>query len=290
LTTRPDDRAAASAARPGTARGGPVDSRKLAEAAFHDRLRADRLEQRWSPEAERRVAGAPEWANFKWYSVERRSLAHMHAWLSRRVPGKRVLDYCCGNGADAFRLADLGAREVIGIDISETSVENCRRQAAAMGYDGVVSFAVMDAERTEFPDTHFDVIAEYGALHHLDLHRALPELARILRPDGAVICAEVLGHNPLIRWYRRATPHLRTPWESAHILTRRDLRLARRHFASVETACFHLATLAAAPFRRTVAFPAMLSVLEAVDRVLLRLPWLKWQAWMAVSVLAGPRA
>ncbi len=286
-TTRPEDGGPpAGRARAGCP--GPAQSRKLAEADFHDRLRAHRLEQRWSIEAEQRLGGSPEWANFKWYSIERKSLAHMHEMLSQRVPLKRVLDYCCGNGAEAFFLADAGAREVIGIDISETSIENCRRQVA-MGYHGVVSFAVMDAEATEFPDNHFDVIAEYGALHHLDLRRALPELARILKPDGAVICAEVLGHNPLIQWYRRATPTLRTQWETEHILTRDHLKLAEQYFGRVETTCFHLAALAGVPFRRTAAFPAVLTVLEAIDRVLLRLPWLKWQAWMAISVLAEPR-
>jgi ubiquinone/menaquinone biosynthesis C-methylase UbiE len=284
---RPEDR------RPfpleGAGRPGLVEGRKLAEADFHDHLRAHRLEQRWSLDAEHRLGGSPDWANFKWYSIERTSLAYMHAWLSRRVPDKRVLDYCCGNGAETFFLAGAGAREVVGIDISETSIANCRRQAAAMGCPDTVSFAVMDGEDMQFPDAHFDVVAEYGALHHLDLGRALPELARILRPDGAVICAEVLGHNPLIQWYRRATPHLRTEWETEHILTRQRLKLAERCFARVETRCFHLAALAGVPLRGTAAFPAVLTLLEAVDRVLLRVPWLKWQAWMAISVLSEPR-
>jgi ubiquinone/menaquinone biosynthesis C-methylase UbiE len=276
--------------RPEDRRPSSIEGRKRAEADFHDRLRAGRLEQRWSLAAEARLRGSPDWANFKWYSIERTSLAYMRGWLSERAPGKRVLDYCCGNGAEAFFLADAGAREVVGIDISEASIANCRRQAAALGLQDRVTFAVMDAENLEFPDAHFDVVAEYGALHHLDLARALPELARVLRPDGAVICAEVLGHNPLIQWYRRATPHLRTPWETRHILTRRHLRLAERSFARVETRCFHLAALGAVPFRRTAVFSGVLTALEAVDRVLLRLPWLKWQAWMAVSVLAEPRA
>lgn len=266
-----------------------MDARKRQEAEFHDRLRTCCLEQRWSIEAEDSVRGNREWANFRWYSIERRSLEYMHEWLKEHCRGKRVLDYCCGNGAESLFLARHGAQEVIGIDISEQSIENCRRQAAAGGLEAIVSFEGMDAEATHFPDDSFDLATEYGALHHLDLRRALAELARIVKPDGAVLCAEVLAHNPLIRLYRRLTKHLRTEWEAEHILRRRDLLLAHEYFGHMETRFFHLATLAAVPFRRSAAFGSTLGILEAVDGLLLRLPGLKWQAWMVVFILSKPK-
>jgi ubiquinone/menaquinone biosynthesis C-methylase UbiE len=213
----------------------------------------------------------------------------MQEYLGRRSQGRRVLDYCCGNGFEALRLAKSGAREVVGIDISEKSIENCRRQARAAGLATIASFEVMDAEATSFPDSAFDVVTEYGALHHLDLRRAFAELARIVTADGVVVCAEVLGHNPLIHLYRRLTPHLRTEWEVAHVMRRRDLRLAKEYFGGMEMRFFHLATLAAVPFRKTRGFSVLLRTLESLDSAFLKLPVIKWNAWMVVFVLSRPR-
>ncbi len=106
------------------------------------------------------------------------------------------------------------------------------------------------------------------------------------RLDGEIICDERLAHNPLIRLYRKRTPHLRTKWEVEHILTN-SLKL-EEYFGKVETNFFHLATFAAVPLRNTPVFKFILNLLEAVDRVLLKLPLLKWQAWQVVFVLSQP--
>ena len=265
-----------------------LDERKRLEAEFHDQLRTHHLEQRWSLEAEKSLHGNREWSNFKWYCVERRSLDYVRDRLAQLCRGKAVLDYCCGNGLDALRIAEAGARKVIGIDISETSIENCRMQAERSGVANA-AFEVMDAEALDFPDGSFDVITEYGSLHHLDLRKALPELARVMKADGEMIASEVLGHNPLIHWYRRSTPHLRTAWEVDHILRRQDVEIANEYFGRVDVRCFHLTTLLAVPFRRFTFFPYLLTVLEKIDDLLLALPVLKWQAWMVVISLSQPK-
>lgn len=43
------------------------------------------------------------------------------------VRGKRILDLACGSGAKAIHLAHQGAREVVGVDISETFVKDIAR-------------------------------------------------------------------------------------------------------------------------------------------------------------------
>ena len=265
-----------------------LDERKRLEAEFHDHLRTDHLEQRWSLEAEQRLNGNREWSNFKWYCIEQRSLDYVRDRLTHLCRDKAVLDYCCGNGLEALRIAERGARKVTGIDISETSIENCRTQAERSRLTNA-AFEVMDAEALDFPDESFDVITEYGSLHHLDLRIALPELARVMKADGVMIASEVLGHNPFIHWYRRSTPHLRTAWEVDHILRRQDVELANEYFNRVDVRCFHLATLAAVPFRRSTLFPYALLVLQTIDDVLLRLPVLKWHAWMVVISLSQPK-
>lgn len=265
------------------------EARKQEEIAFHDRLREGQYEQRWSSEAEARVANDPMWSNFKYYAIERASLDLSQRWLRQYGRGATVLDYCCGNGLDSIYLARHGAAHVTGIDISDVSIRNCRDLARAEGVEERVRFETMDAEALSFPDNTFDLITEYGVLHHLDLDKSMAELVRVMKPGGRLLGTETLGHNPLIRWYRQRTPDLRTAWEAQHILRRDSFARMKHYFAHVELHFFHLATLAAVPFRKTSVFQPMLAMLRAADVVLLKIPGLRWQAWQVVFRLSGPR-
>jgi SAM-dependent methyltransferase len=266
-----------------------LEARKLEEIAFHDKLRAGQHEQRWSPEAEARVKDDPLWSNFKYYSIEEDSLGLMRQWVGERTAGATILDYCCGNGDEALAAGHNKARQVVGIDISPISIANCNARSEAQGLRGIVDFEVMDAEALRFPDAHFDLIMEYGVLHHLDLDKAMAELARVMKPDGAMVCTETLGHNPLIRWYRQRTPDLRTAWEAEHILTKDSFDIMRRHFGQIEMRFFHLASIVAVPFRHTPIFKPLLGGLRLVDRVLLSVPGLQWHAWQVVFRLTNPK-
>ena len=266
-----------------------MDARKQEEISFHDALRRDAYEQRWSVEAEARMAPDPLWANFKYYSVERKSLEYLRNRLSQHAPGKTVLDFGCGNGEESLFVARHGARRVVGIDLSEVSIENCRQRAHSEDLDGIVEFRIGDVEALDFEDNTFDLAMEYGVLHHVDLDAAMRELARVVRPGGAVICTEALGHNPAIQLYRRLTPSLRTKWEVEHIIRRHHFRTMRKYFETIDIRFFHLATLAAVPFRKCRWFGRLLASLETVDALLLKAPLLKWHAWECVFVLSAPK-
>jgi SAM-dependent methyltransferase len=148
----------------------------------------------------------------------------------------------------------------------------------------------MDAEATTFPNDFFDIVVITGVLHHLDLDKAYAELARILKPAGEIICTEALRHNVLFHTYRKLTPHLRSEWEVAHILGKAEIRRARHYFDGVKVVrFFHLLALLAVPFRRTPVFSLLRRTLDLVDRIVLAVPGIKWQAWMAVFVLSRPR-
>jgi ubiquinone/menaquinone biosynthesis C-methylase UbiE len=259
-----------------------IDLRKEEEAAFHNSRE----------EVRRRDPGAyeREYPNTRFYSVVRKNRQFVRDWCAERARGKRALDYCCGLGDSSLMLAELGAAEVVGIDISEESVRTSRERAAAGGFSDRTKFLVMDAEKTEFPDSSFDVIVCSGVLHHLDIDAAYRELARILKPNGQVLCAEPLAYNPLIQWYRRRTPELRTKWESEHILMRKDVYRALEYFGDIEIKFFNFATIAAVPFRKLpVIFTPLLSLLESIDEIILRIPGFRWQAWMIHYALSKPK-
>ncbi len=228
-------------------------------------------------------------SNMKFYSITRSSFAYRDALVLDRLRDAVALDYCCGNGEVAVEMATHGASRVFGIDISSVAKENADGLAKSAGVDGRCEFTVMDAEDTKFADGTFDLIHEYGALHHLDLGAAYRELSRILKADGMVVCTEALRHNPFIHWYRRRTPHLRTKWEFEHILGVPEIMQGLRHFEEVKVRFWHLAVLGAVPFRKTRFFNTLLAFLEQVDNVILKIPWIQRMAWVAVFVLKGPR-
>src|SRR5205823_855301 len=158
-------------------------------------------------------------------------------------------------------------------------------RAASQGVANPPTFHVMDAEALEFPDNSFNLIYSAGCLHHVDLDRTYKELHRVLKPGGRVICNESLAHNPVFHWYRKHTPHLRTPWEVPHILRVRDIRRARQYFDSIDIQFHYFFCLLAVPLRRSSLFGPVLSVLEAVDAVLLRVPGVQLLAWQSTFEL-----
>lgn len=274
-----------------------MEERKRKEIEHSDRRRSIVKAYEYATDAGARadgryIEGSEEYArhfsNMKFYSITRSSMACRDSLLFERVRGAVALDYCCGNGEVAVEMARRGAKKVVGIDISDVAVRNATELAKAEGVGGICEFRVMDAERTDFPDGVFDIVHEYGALHHLDLEAAFRELSRILKPDGRLVCTEALRHNPLIHWYRRRTPHLRTQWEAEHILGFPEIRRGSAYFGKLTIRPFHLAALAAVPFRKASFFRPLLSVLETVDDLVLSVPYVRRLAWVAVVLYERP--
>ena len=135
-------------------------------------------------------------------------------------------------------------------------------------------FFQADAENTKLPDHSVDVILCSGMLHHLDLSYAMPELRRILAPGGRILAVEALAYNPFIKLYRILTPAMRTDWEKAHILNLEDVAFARRFFHLGELRFWHMTSYAAA------FAPRLLGLLDAIDRLLVRVPWVQRLAWI----------
>ena len=194
------------------------EARKKEESDFHDAIRKVEVQ-------------VPR-GQGKFYTVCGSSQAYMNEKIRQYCLNKRALDYGCGNGVASIFMAKAGAH-VTGIDVSEVSLDNARGAAVRAGVGDRTEFVLMDAESMVFPDDHFDLVVINGVLHHLDINRAFPDLSRVLKPSGYVLAAEALGHNPIIQWYRRRTPHLRTAWETEHIIKKDDLDLAFQYFGEV---------------------------------------------------------
>ncbi|MCE5282795.1 MAG: class I SAM-dependent methyltransferase [Deltaproteobacteria bacterium] len=257
-----------------------METRKEKEIAFHNQRERDR--QVLDEEAFRK-----KYSNKKWYSITRRSSEYLSDWLNRNCPGRTALDYCCGLGGVSLQMARCGAF-VHGIDISAESVQTAERLLSDCGYGNTSSFRVMDAENLEFESNTFDIIVCSGVLHHLDIKLAYPQLARVLKPEGKILCMEALGYNPVITLYRKWTPHLRTDWEADHILTLREVNLARSCFGAVDVSYFHLFSILGVAFRGTSFFNGALSILDRMDDVILKVPGIRLMAWQMIFELSKP--
>jgi ubiquinone/menaquinone biosynthesis C-methylase UbiE len=258
---------------------GTLEDRKKAESEFHDKMRdqgaietvgKDQYEQFFS--------------NHRFYRTAELSRAYFFGWITRHAKDKIVLDFACGDGDVALRAVEAGARFAIGMDISAVSVGNARAAAVQRGMQDRTFFLRADCESTGLPDGCVDIVVCAGVLHHLDVTRAFPEIARVLAPGGRVMAFEALDYNPLIKLYRNRNPHQRTEWEKAHILSLKELRYARRFFNIGRVRYFHLTSILG------VWFPSLLGFLNGTDRVLTRLPGIQLMSWMFTFELLSKKS
>jgi ubiquinone/menaquinone biosynthesis C-methylase UbiE len=98
--------------------------------------------------------------------------------------GKRCLDAGCGGGRGSILMAESGASEVVGLDLSQTNVETCRMRAQQRGLDNC-TFEQGSLLEVPYADESFDVVWSNGVLHHTgDTDGTLKEIARVLKPGG----------------------------------------------------------------------------------------------------------
>ena len=228
-------------------------------------------------------------ANMKYYAITTSSEKYKTDWLQKYTSSSdlQVLDFACGSGENGIYSASCGAN-VIGIDISPEGVENATNNAEKFNVTKTCRFEEMDGENMSFEDNTFDIAVEYGALHHVDLDKALSELSRVIKPGGKMMCLEAMRHNPLIHNYRKRTPHLRTEWEVEHILGVESFEVMEKYFKKVEAKYFHLATLALVPLRKTFLFPVLYPIFDFIDKLLLSNKLIGKYGWIMAIELSDP--
>jgi SAM-dependent methyltransferase len=233
----------------------------------------------------RRYSEETRQAQGKYYSAISPGAVRFGTRLRQLAAGADILEYGCGDRTRAFTLAGT-CRSAIGIDISDVAIGRAQAAADEAGLRNI-AFTVMNAEAMTFADHSFDLVFGRGIIHHLNLERCFADIARVLRPGGTALFWEPLGHNLPLELYRRFTPGARTPDE--HPLLRRDFDLARRFFGEVDLDFYGLTTLLSVPLRDTPLGGRLLRATAALDRLLFRVPGLRWQAWYCLIELRKPR-
>jgi len=101
------------------------------------------------------------------------------------APGQSYLDFGCGNGAAAVRLASKLGLKVTGVDVDPEQIEAARERS---GVTPNARFVTADESQLPFGDSEFDFVATHMVTHHIpDWQNALRQMLRVLKPNGCLI-------------------------------------------------------------------------------------------------------
>lgn len=105
-------------------------------------------------------------------------------------PGATFLDAGCGSCAHSVRLARRGFK-VHAVDFSESALNMAQQFVRAKGVHDRITLGRESLLELSFPDQSFDYVLCWGVLMHIpDVERAVAELARVLKPGGALVISE----------------------------------------------------------------------------------------------------
>ncbi|HEX7106395.1 MAG TPA: class I SAM-dependent methyltransferase [Acidothermaceae bacterium] len=124
------------------------------------------------------------------FGQDRRWRAQVVSRVAAARP-KRVLDVACGPAGVTLAIARATDAGVIGVDLTEEMLRRGLANVAGSPYRARIRLAVARAEQLPFTDAAFDAISFSYLMRYVDDPAAtIRELARCLRPGGAIACLE----------------------------------------------------------------------------------------------------
>ena len=107
------------------------------------------------------------------------------------LKGKSVLCIGCGTGEECEHLKSLGAKRIVGIDISKGLIDFAKKSYPDL------EFQVMDMENLNFADDSFDFVYSSLTMHYVkDWTKTLRGVHKILKKGGTFIFST---HHP-VKW------------------------------------------------------------------------------------------
>ncbi len=118
-------------------------------------------------------------------------------------PPRSVLDFGCGTGsATPFLIECLGAKKILGVDVSDKSLDVARKTYGS----NIASFQTIDSFQ---PDGSFDLAFVNGVFHHIPLDQRESSVAfvrKCLKPGAVFAFWENNPWNPGTQWVMARCP------------------------------------------------------------------------------------
>lgn len=122
-----------------------------------------------------------------------------------------VLDLGCGGGHVSYTVASY-VKNVIAYDLSSDMLEVVECSAKEKQLNNIKTQQGV-AEHLPFEASSFDVvISRYSAHHWQDIHQALQEIRRVLKPQGIFILIDTMSSNtPILNTFLQTVEFIRDP-------------------------------------------------------------------------------
>lgn len=133
------------------------------------------------------------------YSVATENYDDWIAKHYRILPDEKVLEVGCGTGS-IWRNAQRYLPESASLILTDLSAGMLEAARAAVPARQNILYEQADLQKLPYADHIFDLVIANMMLYHVpDLDKALGEAARVLKPDGRLICA-TSGENSVGSW------------------------------------------------------------------------------------------
>lgn len=150
--------------------------------------------------------GAPDCCSGSTYEGKSKLAALMGDEFFTKIAGKVVIDFGCGEGAEAVEMIGRGAGRVIGIDIREDALRAARQRAISEGVQNACLFASSTKELAE-------IVVSVDAFEHFgDPAGILGIMNTLLQPTGEVLFC----FGPT--WFHPLGGHLFSVFPWAHLI------------------------------------------------------------------------
>lgn len=190
------------------------------------------------------------------------------------LTGQFILDVGCGYAMTPVMFALFGAH-VVALDVAPKTLAAVDRVAEQVGVGERIHTVRAPGEFLPFVSGTFDRIYGGAALHHLQLRRAGPEIARVLKQGGKAGFCDPLGHNRLLEFIRDRMPYTKKHPEKAtdrplHI---EDVRRFCEPFGRAHYQTFQLCSMLASMARLSPTSPVRRSLQQLDAHLFARLPY-----------------
>lgn len=102
--------------------------------------------------------------------------------------GQKILDIGTGTGVIPRNMYACGYEgDFYGIDIADGQIAMAKKLSKSSNMD--ISYKVCSAEKLDFDNDSFDTVIAVQCWSYLDKSKVIPEIKRVLKPDGELIVA-----------------------------------------------------------------------------------------------------